>query len=204
MANRNEDKNAVRAAALDRRTLETQIQMSLELDRRGSGGLSGSTGIGFFDHMLNSFAVHGGFLITLSMKGDLDVDAHHSVEDVGIVLGKLFAETLGDRSGIARFGMSYVPMDEALARSVIDICGRPYLVFDAAFKNQSVGAFDNCLTVEFFRALAVNMGATLHIKLEYAENDHHAIEAIFKSAARAISQAAEITGGGALSAKGSL
>ena len=204
MANRNEDKNAVRAAALDRRTLETQIQMSLELDRRGSGGLSGSTGIGFFDHMLNSFAVHGGFLITLSMKGDLDVDAHHSVEDVGIVLGKLFAETLGDRLGIARFGMSYVPMDEALARSVIDICGRPYLVFDAAFKNQSVGAFDTCLTVEFFRALAVNMGATLHIKLEYAENDHHAIEAIFKSAARAISQAAEMTGGGALSAKGSL
>ena len=204
MANRNEDKNAVRAAALDRRTLETQIQMSLELDRRGSGGLSGSTGIGFFDHMLNSFAVHGGFLITLSMKGDLDVDAHHSVEDVGIVLGKLFAETLGDRSGIARFGMSYVPMDEALARSVIDICGRPYLVFDAAFKNQSVGTFDTCLTVEFFRALAVNMGATLHIKLEYAENDHHAIEAIFKSAARAISQAAEMTGGGALSAKGSL
>ena len=204
MANRNEDKNAVRAAALDRRTLETQIQMSLELDRRGSGGLSGSTGIGFFDHMLNSFAVHGGFLITLSMKGDLDVDAHHSVEDVGIVLGKLFAETLGDRSGIARFGMSYVPMDEALARSVIDICGRPYLVFDATFRNQSVGAFDTCLTVEFFRALAVNMGATLHIKLEYAENDHHAIEAIFKSAARAISQAAEITGGGALSAKGSL
>lgn len=204
MANRNEDKNAVRAAALDRRTLETQIQMSLELDRRGSGGLSGSTGIGFFDHMLNSFAVHGGFLITLSMKGDLDVDAHHSVEDVGIVLGKLFAETLGDRSGIARFGMSYVPMDEALARSVIDICGRPYLVFDAAFRNQSVGAFDTSLTVEFFRALAVNMGATLHIKLEYAENDHHAIEAIFKSAARAISQAAEMTGGGALSAKGSL
>ena len=204
MANKNDDRSTVRVAALDRRTLETQIQMSLELDRKGSGGLSGSTGIGFFDHMLNSFAVHGGFVITLDMKGDLNVDAHHSVEDVGIVLGKLFAEALGNRSGISRFGMSYVPMDEALARSVIDICGRPYLVFDAEFKNQSAGAFDTCLTVEFFRALAVNMGATLHIKLEYADNDHHAIEAIFKSVARAISQAAELTGNGILSAKGAL
>ena len=204
MANKNDEKTSVRAAALERRTLETQIKMSLELDRRGSGGLSGGTGIGFFDHMLNSFAVHGGFMITLDMKGDLDVDGHHSVEDVGIVLGKLFAEVLGDRSGIARFGMSYVPMDEALARSVIDICGRPYLMFDAKFVNQSVGAFDTCLTVEFFRALSFNMGAALHIKLEYADNDHHAVEAIFKSAARAISQAAERTDSGVLSAKGTL
>lgn len=204
MADKKESRNDIRVAALDRRTLETQIQMSLELDRRGGGGLSGSTGIGFFDHMLNSFAVHGGFVITLDMKGDLNVDGHHTVEDVGIVLGKLFAEALGDRSGIARFGMSYVPMDEALARSVTDICGRPYLVFDAEFKNQTVGTFDTCLTVEFFRALAFNMGATLHIKLEYADNDHHAVEAIFKSAARAISQACERTGGGVLSAKGSL
>ena len=204
MANKKDDISSVRVAALERRTLETQIQMSLELDRKGSGGLSGSTGIGFFDHMLNSFAVHGGFLITLDMKGDLNVDGHHSVEDVGIVLGKLFAEALGDRSGIARFGMSYVPMDEALARTVVDICGRPYLVFDAEFKNQAVGGFDTCLTSEFFRALAVNMGATMHIKLEYASNDHHAVEAIFKSAARAVSQAAERAAGGALSAKGTL
>ena len=193
-----------RIASLTRITKETSIKMSLGLDRTGEGGLDGTSGIGFFDHMLNSFSIHGGFAISLEMKGDLDVDGHHSIEDIGIVLGRLFAEILGEKKNIARYGLSYVPMDEALARCVVDISGRPYLVFDAAFKNQMIGAYDTSLTVEFFRALAFNMGATLHIKLEYAENDHHAVEAIFKSCARAISQAVSKSDIAMLSAKGTL
>lgn len=194
----------MRKAEKIRNTKETQIKMTLELDRRFSGGLSGTSGIGFFDHMLNSFCVHGGFALTLEMTGDIYVDGHHTVEDAGIVLGTLFADILGDRSGIRRFGEAHVPMDECLAFAAADISGRPYLVFDGEVNAPMFGAYDTQLTKEFFRALAYNMGATLHIKLLYGENAHHMIEAMFKSAARALSAAAEPTDGGVLSAKGVL
>lgn len=194
----------MRKAEKFRNTKETQIKMTLELDRHFGGGLIGTSGIGFFDHMLNSFCVHGGFALTLEMNGDIYVDGHHTVEDVGIVLGTLFADILGDRSGIRRFGEAHVPMDECLAFAAADISGRPYLVFDGEVNAPMFGVYDTQLTKEFFRALAYNMGATLHIKLLYGENAHHMTEAMFKSAARALSTAVEPTSGGVLSAKGVL
>lgn len=191
----------MRSTELKRETRETQIQLKLNVD--GSGAFTGSSGIGFFDHMLTAFAVHGGFDISLKMQGDLEVDGHHSVEDVGIVLGQAFAQVL-DKSQIQRFGSFYVPMDEALAFCALDISGRPYLAFDASFANQSVGAYDCCLTEEFFRAFAMNGGITLHIRLEYGSNDHHKIEAIFKAVAHALQQAAALRQGNILSSKGVL
>lgn len=191
----------MRSTELKRETRETQIQLKLNVD--GSGAFTGSSGIGFFDHMLTAFAVHGGFDISLKMQGDLEVDGHHSVEDVGIVLGQAFAQVL-DKAKIQRFGSFYVPMDEALAFCALDISGRPYLVFDASFSNQSVGAYDCCLTEEFFRAFAMNSGITLHIRLEYGSNDHHKIEAIFKAVAHALQQAVALRQGNILSSKGVL
>ena len=194
----------MREATITRTTKETDITMSLTLDKTGKGSFKGSSGIGFFDHMLNSFCVHGGFAISLDMKGDLHVDGHHTVEDVGIVLGKLFAEILGDRGGIKRFGSCFLPMDEALAFCAIDISGRPYLHYDAPVTAPMVGDYDAQLTEEFMRALAVNMGATLHTRLEYGVNQHHITEAIFKAVARAIGEAVTPFGDGVLSAKGVL
>lgn len=191
----------MRSTELKRETKETQIQLKLNVD--GSGSFTGSSGIGFFDHMLTAFAVHGGFDIALQTQGDLEVDGHHSVEDVGIVLGQAFAQVL-DKAKIQRFGNFYVPMDEALAFCALDISGRPYLAFDASFTNQSVGAYDCCLTEEFFRAFAMNSGITLHIRLEYGSNDHHKIEAIFKAVAHALQQAAVLRQGNILSSKGVL
>ncbi|MDD4772550.1 MAG: imidazoleglycerol-phosphate dehydratase HisB [Eubacteriales bacterium] len=192
----------MRKAEKERNTRETRIKMSLELDRPNNGILIGGSGIGFFDHMLNTFCVHGGFVITLEMTGDIDVDTHHSVEDAGIVLGALFAEILGDRSAIRRFGEAHVPMDESLAFAAVDISGRPYLVFDGEVNTPKIGCYDTALTKEFFGALAFNMGITLHIKLLCGENAHHMTEAIYKAAARALAKAAEKTDGGVLSAKG--
>ena len=186
-----------------RNTKETQIDMALSI-RTKEKGLQGSTGIGFFDHMLNSFCIHGGFAIKLDMQGDLHVDGHHTVEDVGIVLGMLFKEAFGDKGGIKRFGHAYVPMDESLAFSAVDISGRPYLVYDVPVTAPMIGDYDAQLTVEFMRALAYNMGATLHVKLEYGINEHHITEAVYKAVARALSQAMEETGGEILSAKGVL
>ena len=194
----------MREATITRTTKETDITMSLTLDKTGNGSFKGSSGIGFFDHMLNSFCVHGGFAISLDMKGDLKVDGHHTVEDVGIVLGKLFADILGDRGGIKRFGSCFLPMDEALAFCAIDISGRPYLHYDAPVTAPMVGDYDAQLTEEFMRALAVNMGATLHTRLEYGVNQHHITEAIFKAVARAIGDAVTPFGDGVLSAKGVL
>ena len=194
----------MREATITRTTKETDITMALTLDKTGKGSFKGSSGIGFFDHMLNSFCVHGGFAISLEMKGDLHVDGHHTVEDVGIVLGKLFAEILGDRGGIKRFGSCFLPMDEALAFCAIDISGRPYLHYDAPVTAPMVGDYDAQLTEEFMRALAVNMGATLHTRLEYGVNQHHITEAIFKAVARAIGEAVTPFGDGVLSAKGVL
>ena len=191
----------MRCTEIKRETKETQIQLQLNLD--GSGVFQGSSGIGFFDHMLTAFAVHGGFDLTLTMQGDLEVDGHHSVEDVGIVLGQAFAKVL-DKRQIQRFGSFYVPMDEALAFCALDVSGRPYLVFDAAFSNPSVGALDCCLVEEFFRAFAMHSGITLHIRLEYGSNDHHKIEAIFKAVSHALQQAAALREGNILSTKGVL
>lgn len=191
----------MRCTEIKRETKETQIQLQLNLD--GSGVFQGSSGIGFFDHMLTAFAVHGGFDLTLTMQGDLEVDGHHSVEDVGIVLGQAFAKVL-DKRQIQRFGSFYVPMDEALAFCALDVSGRPYLVFDAAFSNPSVGALDCCLVEEFFCAFAMHSGITLHIRLEYGSNDHHKIEAIFKAVAHALQQAAALREGNILSTKGVL
>ena len=191
----------MRTVEIKRETKETQIQLNLNID--GNGTFTGSSGIGFFDHMLTAFAVHGGFDLELDMKGDLEVDGHHSVEDLGIVLGQAFARVL-DKSQIVRFGSFYVPMDESLAFCALDISGRAYLHFDAAFTNQSVGAFDCCLVEEFFRAFAMNSGITLHIRLEYGSNDHHKIEAIFKAVAHALQIAVTVRDGGVLSSKGVL
>ena len=191
----------MRTVELNRGTKETQIKLMLNID--GKGSFSGTSGIGFFDHMLNAFAVHGGFDLSLDMNGDLEVDGHHSVEDLGIVLGQAFAQAV-DKTKIVRFGSFYVPMDESLAFCALDISGRAYLHFDASFTNQSVGALDCCLVEEFFRAFAMNSGITLHIRLEYGSNDHHKIEAIFKAVAHALQQAVALREGGVLSSKGVL
>ena len=191
----------MRSVELNRETKETQIHLSVHVD--GEGTFTGSSGIGFLDHMLSAFSVHGGFDLALEMKGDLEVDGHHSVEDIGIVLGKAFAQVL-DKSQIERFGSFYVPMDESLAFCSLDVSGRPFLVFDAEFTNQSVGALDCCLVEEFFRAFAMNSGITLHIRLEYGKNDHHKIEAIFKAVAHALRIAATPRKGNILSSKGVL
>lgn len=191
----------MRNAQITRTTRETDIALSLNLD---GGDISIATGLGFFDHMLNSFAVHGGFGLTVRCSGDLQVDGHHTVEDVGIVLGQALCQALGDKAGIARFGSSFVPMDEALGFCALDISGRPFLVFDAPMPQPMCGDYDTCLTVEFMRAFAMHSGLTLHLKCMYGQNAHHITEALFKAAARALRQAAAVTGGGVLSAKGVL
>lgn len=192
----------MRASAVSRKTGETDISIKLNLD---GGSVSVSTGIGFFDHMLNAFAVHGGFGLEVHAVGDLEVDCHHTVEDTGIVLGRAFAEALGDKSGIARFGSFFVPMDEALAFAAVDISGRPYLVFQADFAEERIGGYDSCMTEEFLRAFAVNAGITLHVKLEYGRNSHHAAEAIYKAVAHAMRLAtAKNESGEALTTKGIL
>lgn len=191
----------MRNAEINRKTKETEIELTLSLD---GGERKVDTGIGFFDHMLNSFAVHSGFGLILSCKGDLEVDGHHTVEDCGIALGQALSQCLGDKAGIARFGEAYVPMDEALGFCALDISGRPYLVFDAPMPQAMCGAYDTCLTAEFMRALAVNGGLTLHLKSVYGDNAHHMTEALFKALARALKQAVTQTGGGVLSAKGML
>lgn len=192
----------MRTANVMRTTKETDIRLSLCLD---GGEVQVNTGIGFFDHMLNAFATHGGFGLTLSVTGDLEVDCHHTVEDTGIVLGKAFAEALGDKSSIERFGSFYVPMDEALAFCSLDISGRPFLVFDAKFPQAVCGAYDCAMTVEFMRAFAVNAGVTLHLKALYGDNSHHITEALYKALAHALKAAVkENASGKPLSTKGVL
>ena len=192
----------MRTANIARKTKETDIELSVNLD--GKGEVSVDSGIGFFDHMLTALAVHSGVDINIKCKGDLYVDGHHSVEDIGICLGKAFAEALGDKAGIARYGSAYVPMDEALAFCSLDISGRAFLVFDANFSDDRIGEFDTCLAEEFFRAFAFNAGITLHIRQEYGKNDHHICEAIFKAVAHALKQALAYNGGAVLSTKGVL
>lgn len=175
-----------RYASVQRQTQETAISVEICLD---SGERDISTGIGFFDHMLSAFAVHGGFGLKVSAQGDLEVDCHHTVEDTGIVLGQAFAQALPTKRGIRRFGHAFIPMDEALAFAAADISGRPFLVFQGEFPQERVGGFDTCMTEEFFRAFAVNAGLTLHIRCEYGKNSHHMIEAVFKAVAHALREA---------------
>lgn len=192
----------MRTASVSRKSKETDISVQVNLD---GGDVSVQTGIGFFDHMLTAFAVHGGFGLQLTCKGDLEVDCHHAVEDTGIVLGQAFLKALGDKAGIARYGSFFVPMDEALGFCAVDISGRPYLVFDARFPEERVGEFDTCMGAEFFRALAFNAGVTLHLRAPYGENSHHMLEALFKAAGHALKIAAAKTADGAvLSTKGML
>ncbi len=196
--------SAKRSASVRRRTEETDVAIELTLDGSGRGEIG--TGIGFFDHMLLLFSKHGFFDLKVSCKGDLDVDAHHSVEDVGICLGEAFGRALGDRSGIARYGVSYVPMDEALARAVVDLSGRGYLVFVGELPSGKAGDFPLELLEDFFRAFAANCGANLHIDLLRGRNGHHCAEAVFKAVARAVAQASAVDPRveGVLSTKGKL
>lgn len=192
----------MRETKINRKTKETDIELYLNID--GGNTVEIDTGIPFFDHMLCSLSVHGGFDIKLKAKGDLEVDCHHTVEDVGIVLGQAMAEILGDKKGIARFGSALIPMDEALSFCAIDFSGRPYLVFGAEFKNQFIGNFDTCMIEEFFRAFSSSALATLHIKNIYGSDDHHKVESMFKALAYSLKQAISITGKEIMSSKGTL
>ncbi len=192
----------MRKAKTVRKTKETDILIELDLDGNGKADID--TGIGFFDHMLGIIAVHGGMNLTVKCKGDLNVDGHHTVEDIGIVLGKLLAEALGDKKGIARFACEYVPMDDSLARSVIDISGRSFLVYNAGHLTGMIGNYDADLTEEFFRAVCSYGMINLHIDLLRGSNTHHMCEAIFKSFARALGAATRIVTDKVLSTKGSL
>lgn len=176
-----------RKAIVSRDTKETQIKLTLDLD--GSGVCKLDTGIGFFEHMLDGFARHGLFDLEVTCKGDLDVDCHHSIEDVGIVLGTAIKEAVGDKKGIVRYGSCMLPMDETLAMCAIDLSNRPYLVFDAAFASDRVGEMDTQMVKEFFYAVSYSAGMNLHLKVLYGENDHHKMEALFKAFAKALDAA---------------
>lgn len=194
-----------RTAEISRKTKETDITVKVDLD--GNGTYDIDTGIGFFDHMLSALSKHSGINMDIKCKGDLVVDAHHSVEDVGIVLGQAVCKALGDKIGIRRFGSCAVPMDEALGKAIIDISGRPFIVFDAEFSGDKCGEMDTQLFEEFFRSFAFNAGITLHISAPYGANDHHKAEAMFKALARALRQATETDprfAGQIVSTKGSL
>lgn len=181
-----------RKATINRTTAETTISVSLDLDGGGESAID--TGVGFFDHMLAHIARHGGLGLTLQAKGDLHVDEHHLVEDVGICLGKAIHDALGDKRGIERFGAGFVTMDEALARTIVDLSGRSYLVFNARFSRETINGFPLEMVNEFFRAVATEGRMNLHVTLLYGDNAHHQAEAIFKSFGRALRAAAAKTG----------
>jgi imidazoleglycerol-phosphate dehydratase len=185
--NAEESQLAAREGRIQRKTAETDIRLSFNLD--GSGRASVATGVGFLDHMLTLFARHGLFDLEVKAAGDLDVDQHHTVEDVGICLGQAIAQAAGDKRGIARYGAFTVPMDEALVMACLDLSGRAYLACDLAVSGRKIGAFDAELIPEFFRALAMNGLLTLHLRQLAGENGHHIVEAAFKAFARALDQA---------------
>ena len=191
----------MRTASITRTTKETDIALELSLE---GGEVQVSTGIGFFDHMLTALAFYAGWGMKLTVKGDLQVDGHHTVEDTGIVLGQALKEALGDKKGIRRFGSAFVPMDEALCFTALDFSNRPYLVFDADMPQPMIGDYDSCLTVEFMRALAFNAGITLHQKCHYGINAHHITEGLYKSLGLAIKDAVKVEGEGVVSTKGVL
>lgn len=178
-----------RIASLERNTLETRIRLSINLDGQGTAKLK--TGVGFFDHMLNLFARHSLIDLTLDVDGDLHIDAHHTVEDTGIALGKALVQAVGDKAGIRRYGQAVVPMDESLASAAIDLSGRPFLVYRAQLPPIQVGQFPTELTEEFFRGFSSAGLLNLHLEVPYGTNAHHMIEAMFKATARALRQAVE-------------
>ena len=179
-----------RTATIRRDTAETKIELTLNLD--GSGRHELATGVGFFDHMLTHIARHGLFDLTVKCQGDLHVDSHHTVEDVGICLGKCLAQALGDKSGIRRYGSATVPMDDTLVTAAVDLSGRPFLVWNADVANETLGTFRSALAEEFWRAASSTGAFNLHVILHHGRNTHHVIEAIFKATARALRQATEM------------
>jgi imidazoleglycerol-phosphate dehydratase len=193
-----------RSEAVKRITKETDISLVLGLDGSGKNRIQSS--VPFLDHMLTLFSVHGFFDLELTAKGDVEIDDHHTVEDIGICLGQAFAKALGDKGGINRYGMSYLPMDETLVRVVVDLSNRPFLHYQVPLADSQVGRFDTALCKEFLRALAFNGGMTLHVDLIHGENSHHIIEAVFKALARALDQASQQNQAvsGTLSSKGLL
>ena len=195
----------MRAATVERKTRETDIFIALELD--GTGDYDIETGIGFFDHMLEAFAKHAMLDLKVRAEGDLHIDMHHTVEDVGIVIGQATAQALGDCAGIARFGHAYIPMDETLSRAALDISKRPYLVWNINFEREKIGDMDTELFKEWFHAFAMNAGLCLHVENIYGSNTHHIIESCFKATARAFRMAAALdprADGAAPSTKGVL
>ncbi|HZF38426.1 MAG TPA: imidazoleglycerol-phosphate dehydratase HisB [Blastocatellia bacterium] len=193
-----------RHAEIKRATKETDIRVALDIDGEGKSAIS--TGVPFLDHMLELFARHGLFDLEITCKGDLQIDDHHSVEDTAICLGQAFAESLGDKKGIARYGAAYTPMDETLARAVVDLSGRSYLVYKVRNTRDRIGTFSVELAEHFWHSFAEHCKCNLHIEVFYGRNQHHIIEAVFKSAARALSQATRIDERiqGVMSTKGSL
>ncbi len=191
-----------RTATLRRTTGETDISIKMTID--GDGKFSGTSGIGFFDHMLNLLCVHSGMDMALTCNGDLDVDNHHTIEDIGITLGEVFRKALGDKKGIRRYGCFFCPMDEALSRIVLDISGRPYLVFDVNIPVERIGSFETEMTREFFLAFANNSQMNLHMATLYGVNGHHIVESLFKGIGHALKEAVTIEGDQVLSSKGVL
>ena len=190
-----------RTATVTRNTRETQIMLTIDLDGTGRADLH--TGIGFFDHMLDGFARHGLFDVSVTCRGDLDVDCHHTIEDIGIALGTGIKEALGDKAGLVRYGSCMLPMDETLARCALDISGRPYLTFKAKFKHHKVGDMSTEMVEHFFRSLAQTMGVTLNLKAQ-GRNDHHVAEGLFKAFGRTLRDAVKIEGSDLPSSKGVL
>lgn len=183
-------RTARRTASIERNTFETKIKLSINLDAQEPVEID--TGVGFFDHMLTLFARHSRLSLVVKVDGDLHVDSHHTVEDVGIVLGQAIREALGDKAGINRYGTSFVPMDETLGMASLDLSGRSYLVFDASFDNPKLGTFDTELVEEFFQALAFNLQMNLHLKILHGKNSHHKAENLFKATGRALREAITI------------
>ena len=192
-----------RCGEIVRTTKETDISVKIDINGKGTADID--TGIGFFDHMLTALSVHSGISMTVRVKGDLQVDCHHTIEDTGIALGQALCKALGTKSGIVRYGTAYIPMDESLAMASLDLSNRPFLVFNCTFDNQTCGDYDLCMTEEFFRAFAFNSGMTLHVNLLYGTNDHHKCEAVYKAVAHALKTAVKMNNDGStLSTKGVL
>lgn len=192
----------MRRGFVERNTLETKVEVKINLD--GSGKAEIDTGIGFLDHMLTLFTFHSKFDLTVKCRGDLQVDDHHTIEDLGICLGQSFKDALGEKIGIRRYSTVYIPMDESLAYTSLDISNRPYLVFNVNFKSERIGNMSTQMFKEFFRAFVNESRITLHINLIYGQNDHHKIEAVFKSFARALREGSEVVSGHISSSKGVL
>ena len=192
----------MRQAEIHKKTGETDIAISLVID--GEGRFEGTTGIGFFDHMMNLLACHSGMDISLSCRGDLEVDNHHTIEDLGIALGTVFLKALGDKKGIRRYGAFFCPMDETLSRIVLDLSGRPYFVYDVKIPVERIGTFETEMTREFFLAFAMHGMMNLHMACLYGENGHHIVESLFKGLGHALKEAVTVEGGRVLSTKGVL